>query len=75
MIKIEIFENKLGSGVKYRVQLPAVPREGETLTLPDDHYLVDKVYWQANVPQPEPPPGFHWPDHVYYTIRIVVRRK
>jgi len=74
MIHIEVHETKLGSTPKFNIRLPAIPNKGDSLTLPDDHYVVDEVYWQANVPD-DPGKGYQWPEHVYYTIRLVAHRK
>lgn len=72
--EIQVFEGTVGGAPKVKIKLPAVPRVDDTITLPDAHYLVKDVYWQANVP-PEPGPGYEWPDSVYYTIRLVVVKK
>jgi hypothetical protein len=73
VIDIHVFENDLQHEMM-TVKLPAVPRQGETITLPDAHYIIDRVCWQAHQ-SVVPPQGYEWPDTVYYTIRMVVRKK
>lgn len=74
LFDLQVFENTRGGRPKFTIKLPAVPRVGDTITLPDAHYLVKEVFWQANVPEP-PGKGYEWPDNVYYTIRLIVSRK
>ena len=71
---LEVYEDHLTAPLKHKIKLPAVPRVGEVITLPDAHYMVKDVYWQANVPE-DPGPGYEWPDSVYYTIRLVVNMR
>lgn len=75
LMDVDVFVDKLGGDPAFHIRLPAVPRMGETITLPDDHYLVEEVYWQANVPATAPQAGYLLPDQVYYTIRMVVKKK
>lgn len=75
LIDIQVFEDQLGGNPKFRIKLPAVPRPGDSVTLPDDHYLVEEVFWQAHDPGPSPSVRVEWADHIYYTIRLIVRRK
>ncbi len=75
LIEIQCFENDLGSKPKFRIRLPAVPRQGESITLPDAHYVIEHVYWHAHIPLTEAPKGFEYPPTTYYTIKMVVRNK